>query len=935
MATVRKHILEFQPSVDVLQQIVASAENSNYDTVRTLLTQSMRPKSKKDKISSSSSTQWHENLILLNLYASIQCASSDHDDHDDDTHYHNEDELPIPSEWKTTITTTSSTSNGGATTKMSMTIPNQIYRLLQAYRYYYQQQNYSKVIHLYQQNNELLSNTPVEVEGRTSKVSSNIQLAWEHLYAQSLHHVQNGTTALQVYRSMIEQISSSSSRVSSQYRPEQVVQLYTNYVATLLSYFAIPYCRTTNGLPEDKIMVQIRQFVLTQLSKQPPNDQHRDDGIISSLYCDLSYNVATYYLLTTTSTDQERQEWLQVLFSYSHHRNENSNDDQSQKRFKDQFSLRLNYKLFREYVWNMSVNHKYMMHPDTNELLSITNSLTQLSLQQQCVYRMNDAMLSLQGSMSFGNQASPPEQILQHLISEYSTVKSKSNAALTILQQHIVHYNIATYQYRCQQYTNCQQTCQQYFLSTGLGKPHKKKKKSTTTTMDGANPVDSTIFEISAPAQYPTMDEKLFWECRATVLLAHCTVALVLSPTSPTTTDENSSAENTSNAEPTDEATKTISAAIDTLNPFCVSPSTSEHSVHVCNHVLLYARLHQLVLRSKLSNPTNDSTSVAALQMLESLPEEIRTKSTLQSTILKHKRPNMQNESIRDKPTVSKLQEMVQTIGSSKSSLQFQNGMDVPQYIGYADFAVSKQRYADATVLYEAVIKAGKVDTTNSDYTTIMAKYVRALSYVRPNDAIAVWSKCSASVTVPDLMPTDHGTTGLTSGSELEMKEIIFPTAMAIGSSAQSPWSTTQPTNETLDDTATKPKKKRHEAVLRQRAKKRELFLQQKVNGNAGTSIQQQTPDPERWLPKYERSNYMKYRRNKKGNTGGGAPSSVSHKSAQGVVTVQEMAKLDVVAHQTAVAAAAIDGQAMDASTIRSTAHMNVSNKGRTGKKRR
>ena len=79
----------------------------------------------------------------------------------------------------------------------------------------------------------------------------------------------------------------------------------------------------------------------------------------------------------------------------------------------------------------------------------------------------------------------------------------------------------------------------------------------------------------------------------------------------------------------------------------------------------------------------------------------------------------------------------------------------------------------------------------------------------------------------------------------------------------------------------------------------------------------------------------MKYRRNKKGNTGGGAPSSVSHKSAQGVVTVQEMAKLDVVAHQTAVAAAAIDGQAMDASTIRSTAHMNVSNKGRTGKKRR
>jgi hypothetical protein len=370
----------------------------------------------------------------------------------------------------------------------------------------------------------------------------------------------------------------------------------------------------------------------------------------------------------------------------------------------------------------------------------------------------------------------------------------------------------------------------------------------------------------------------------------------------------------------------------------------------------LYARLHQYALQSQLSNQNNGSAD-NAIQMLESLPETIRNKPKVQSMIMKQKQsitdqPKLQSESIDDKPTLPKLKEIIQSIESYKA-VQFKDHNDMQQYIRYADFALSNQKYTDAVLLYEAVLNSGAEDDLNSEYNTITAKYVRALSYVRPHDAITVWSNhISNNAIIPELIPTDTSTK--MSGAELEMQEIIFHHSSA----------STRPVPNNMNDnddgvsndmTTTQQqqqKKKNHEAVLRRRAKKRELYLQQKFNGNTNTPPPPPEPDPERWLPKYERSSYAKYRRyHKKGSHHHNNNTTLSlqqqqqsSKSAQGVVTIQDMAKLDVVAHQTATAAAisaaaaAKDGTDATAATIaalRSTAHMNVSNQGRGGKKRR
>ena len=921
MTTVRKGILEFQPSDDVLRQIVTSAQCGNHETVRRLLKQSIRPRSKKEALQSSSSSaqyNWNERLVLLQLYVTTKSAEGEAE-HSAEA----EEETPVGilSDWKTAATPSA-----------------QIYRLLHAYQFY-QQQNYSKVVHLYLQQKEI----PIDTSESSPIISKKIHLAWEHLYAQSLHHVQNGTAALQVYQEIFSLLKHPS---PLSFRLDQVLQLYTNYVAIVLSYFTIPYCPTTNTAGhqnDNEIMTQIRQSVMLQLSKQGrEQDTSSSHAMIASLYIDLGYNVATYYLLSAAGTLQERQEWLQVLFSYCN----NNVDDKCT--FKDQFSSRLNHKLFREYFWNLSSSMmkrtNFVSYGDNNEQLfsniNAADGLAHLSLQQQLVYRMNDTMLSLQQSVSsFGmTQSSSPERILQSLISEYNAAAENSNhkcSVLTNLQLHIVHYNIAVYQYYCKQYASCQQTCQHYFLSTSNNsKSIKKKKKSTTT-----NGTDSCSFEVINTAQYQTPDEKFFWESRATVMLSYCAVATV-SVSSPTTTaatieEKDTTIGRTSDigAPLGDDIIKALSSAVEMLNPFCELPTTNDHSIEVCNHVVLYARLHQYALRAKLSNE-HDSSSNVSLHLLESLPEPIRSKPAVQSIILQQQKrvleqskhdSNLQQAPIDEKPTLSKLLDMVQSLETSKFT-QSSNGKDWQRYVLFADFAVSHKRYADATALYEAVINSGKF-SGSSDNTTMMANYVRALSHVRPNDAIAVWSGISNSIaTVPDLIPSD--TNNVASASELEMKEITFHSSM----------NNMQSTADVSEETTNK-KKKSHDAVLRQRAKKRETYLQhhQKANGTAGTILPQQ-PDPERWLPKYERSSYAKYRRNYKKGSGGVQQASQS-KSSQGIVSAQDMAKLDVVAHQAATAAAmAADGPGTtDGSTIaalRSTAHMNVSNKGR-GKKRR
>ncbi len=118
-------------------------------------------------------------------------------------------------------------------------------------------------------------------------------------------------------------------------------------------------------------------------------------------------------------------------------------------------------------------------------------------------------------------------------------------------------------------------------------------------------------------------------------------------------------------------------------------------------------------------------------------------------------------------------------------------------------------------------------------------------------------------------------------------------------------------------------KQKNHESILRRRAKKREAYLEKLQEEGRYNPDRPVKPDPERWVPKSQRS-YNK--RGKKGRT--------KFVGAQGIGSgagaEKDAAKLD------AAARAAAKAQGKDsASNGRSTAHLSVSSNGFKAGRRR
>lgn len=195
-----------------------------------------------------------------------------------------------------------------------------------------------------------------------------------------------------------------------------------------------------------------------------------------------------------------------------------------------------------------------------------------------------------------------------------------------------------------------------------------------------------------------------------------------------------------------------------------------------------------------------------------------------------------------------------------------------------ADFAMAQGNYGQAADLYKSL-------TDDDDITK--AQLIRALSYTDPEKALELWSEIS-----PDLEHEDNDINVV----ELEAKELPRNLLTSTQISRH-----TGVSNSNI-------KTKNHDAVLRRRARKREEYVAAlKAKGNPNP------PNPERWLPKHERSTNR--RRNNK----------TLHRGAQGGVSEKDAAKLDIVARQAARAE-------RDVESSRSTAHMTVSNGDRKGK---
>eukprot|EP00934_Nitzschia_sp_Nitz4_P002759 Nitzschia sp. Nitz4//scaffold172_size47551//22667//24685//NITZ4_007144-RA/size47551-processed-gene-0.17-mRNA-1//1//CDS//3329538759//2749//frame0 len=279
----------------------------------------------------------------------------------------------------------------------------------------------------------------------------------------------------------------------------------------------------------------------------------------------------------------------------------------------------------------------------------------------------------------------------------------------------------------------------------------------------------------------------------------------------------------------------------------------------VRDSALAYVQLH----RFSLENP--QPTPQQQLKIVQSLPESLRSQPAVIAT-------------------TEVLQQQVATSHASKKEKS-------PEERARECFEQAK--YQEAADLYKELLPKS-VSACNGDELLMHLDRVQALALSGQFDeSTALWKELEPLVTVG----SDTAGLGGLNGEALEQQ--------ALPRTAKS---TT--TIATVDNNASRRSK---EDLLKQRAKKREAYLKDLEAKGKYDPDRPVKPDPERWLPKHERSRYRR--------RGGAA----SNRSAQGGST-QDNWRLDAAARRAGT---------VPSSAGPSTANLMVSQGGRKGGSRR
>lgn len=279
---------------------------------------------------------------------------------------------------------------------------------------------------------------------------------------------------------------------------------------------------------------------------------------------------------------------------------------------------------------------------------------------------------------------------------------------------------------------------------------------------------------------------------------------------------------------------------------------------------LLETQLESLRMMEESCSMMDHATAHAQLHLAHVKGEDSTPQQMVQ--VLKALPESLQQKMAVTATLIALYQQLGQTLESSSL-------LEQSEVSEMADFLLSQGKFEEAAELYES----------SGD----KAKLVVALSYVDPMRAQQVWDELG--VNDEELSST------VLNGEELEALELPrFKSKTTIQHAIG------------VSEEATK-KKRSQESVMKRRARKREEYVKEK-------GLQGKQADPERWLPKHERSYYARRRRhhNKKG--------------AQGGISERDAAKLDVAARKEG-------GGAFDSGP--STAHMTVVGGPKRGGKRR
>jgi len=295
---------------------------------------------------------------------------------------------------------------------------------------------------------------------------------------------------------------------------------------------------------------------------------------------------------------------------------------------------------------------------------------------------------------------------------------------------------------------------------------------------------------------------------------------------------------------------------------------------------LLHTKSQLLLHKAALANPELNADGI--IGSLESLPLPVQscpgTKVTLAS---------LYGSSNNDE----KAEQLLSDLGND---------------IALAEFRLERGQYQQAVDLLEGIVE----EQGSEAPMEVRAMLVKALSYTDPEQAEEVAESLLEATSVE------------LDGEKLETMEIPRFAKKAGDSSSK--------VRKTIAATgggkgrvrAGERKKKNRDAILRKRAKQREAYLS-KLEAEGRYDPKQNTkPDPERWIPKSQRSYNRRGRRSRNKGTGaqGGGAGAGMEKDA---------AKLDVAARL-----AANDGQSSGPSTANMKVSSSGARKGKGGRRR-
>jgi len=304
--------------------------------------------------------------------------------------------------------------------------------------------------------------------------------------------------------------------------------------------------------------------------------------------------------------------------------------------------------------------------------------------------------------------------------------------------------------------------------------------------------------------------------------------------------------------------------------------------------------LHQFVIEQQQQQKDNKKDRQwqqrELLTLLKSLPESIQSRPATQLTI----------DDLQD--GVDNATSTNKTKSAPKSPLE------------EADVLFGEGRYEEACKLYENSVSGG--NDSSSGFLDSQLRFVQALAMSGRHEASQdLWQSLESTI-MEDNTPA---TLSLPDGGALENKALPRSTASSARASISNKLAAT---GNTLDeDNSEKPSR---EKILRRRAVKRDAYLKEleikgKYNRDRPTK-----PDPERWIPKHERSRSS--RGGNRNHRGGGRNNNKGLNSAQGGGSKLDADRLDAAARRAGK---------FPASSGPSSANLKVSSGGRKGGRRR